>query len=306
MMHRMARLLAMLLILTGVTGCRSGPALPLDDAYTLGYFDRRRAVESLDLIERTLHETGLVEPRWFAQVPAVRESVQSATTQVQVRAALTSLLATLNDPHYALLIANAPSTVESQVAYEPINVDARQLNGVIYIRIARFRDPQSTLEEVAQVLRSYPAAPGVVIDLQGNSGGVLGMAQGLAGFFVDGGSLGTLVKQRQGIDLTVYPRQPTFRGKVAILIDANTASAAEIFAMGMKGMGRATLFGQTTAGATRASAVMDLPNGDRLQYVLADYQRPAPLLNHTAGIQPDFAADPAPALQAAILFVSQP
>ncbi|MEO7965777.1 MAG: S41 family peptidase [Gemmatimonadaceae bacterium] len=120
----------------------------------------------------------------------------------------------------------------------------------------------------------------IVIDLRGNPGGVAAMVMGVGGHFVDTAvSLGTMSSRGLTMRYLANPRrvgghgesvQP-FHGALAILVDGVTVSTSEIFAGGMQQIGRARIFGETTPGEALPSAVMKLPNGDVMQYVVGDF-----------------------------------
>lgn len=134
-------------------------------------------------------------------------------------------------------------------------------------------------------------AKGVVIDLRGNPGGVIGMAVGLMGFLVDapGTSLGTMVTRGFEMKLPVSPRVSTQRyaGRVAVLIDDQSGSTSEVFAQGAKESGRARLFGQTSAGQAVASEIETLPNGDRFQLAIGDFVSAGGYRIDGKGVVPD-------------------
>ncbi|MGH9593955.1 MAG: S41 family peptidase, partial [Bryobacteraceae bacterium] len=100
-----------------------------------------------------------------------------------------------------------------------------------------------------------------------------GMAMGMAGFLVDkpDSRLGTMYMRDTKLDFVVNPRVNVFGGPVAILIDACSASTSEIFAGGLKDLGRARVFGTRSAAAALPSAFERLPNGDGFQYAMANY-----------------------------------
>ncbi len=151
---------------------------------------------------------------------------------------------------------------------------SRKLGGDIgYIAFNLFLDPARLMPEFGDTLRSYAASPGVMIDLRGNPGGLGIMALGMAGWFIDKPDqrLGTMHTRQAPLKFTVNPRLPTFTGRVAFLVDGCSASTSEIFAGGMKDLGRARVFGTRTAGAALPSAIDRLPNGDGFQHALADY-----------------------------------
>jgi len=123
-------------------------------------------------------------------------------------------------------------------------------------------------------------AHGLIIDLRGNPGGVIGMLAGVSGHVLDTVvSLGEL-KTRSGVlRFAANPRRvdrsgtlrAPFAGPVAILVDEFSASTSEFFASGMQGLGRARVFGTRSAGMALPAAAGKLPSGDVLMHVLADH-----------------------------------
>jgi carboxyl-terminal processing protease len=151
---------------------------------------------------------------------------------------------------------------------------SRRIGGDIgYIAFNLFLDPARLMPEFGDALKSCAECRGVIIDLRGNPGGLGIMALGMAGWFMDKADarLGTMHTRQAPLKFTVNPRQPTYTGRVAFLVDGCSASTSEIFAGGMKDLGRARVFGTRTAGAALPSAIDRLPNGDGFQHALADY-----------------------------------
>src|SRR4029079_19271517 len=99
------------------------------------------------------------------------------------------------------------------------------------------------------------------------------MALGMAGYPVDKPNqrLGTMYMRDSTLNFVVNPRADVLSAPVAVLVDGCSASTSEIFAGGMKDLGRARVFGTRTAGAALPSAIDRLPNGDAFQHALADY-----------------------------------
>ena len=59
-------------------------------------------------------------------------------------------------------------------------------DGAGYIHFNEFLDPVSIMPQFAEAaLKSFRGAPGVILDLRGNPGGIGIMAMGIAGFFID-------------------------------------------------------------------------------------------------------------------------
>src|ERR1700688_1683989 len=73
------------------------------------------------------------------------------------------------------------------------------------------------------------------------------------------------------LNCVINPRAEVFAGPVAVLVDGSSASTSEIFAGGLKDLGRARIFGTRTAAAALPSVIQKLPNGDGFQYAVANY-----------------------------------
>ncbi len=137
---------------------------------------------------------------------------------------------------------------------------------------------------------------GIVLDLRGNLGGVAGLLMGVSGFFVDSAmSLGTLTARQAQLRYVVNPRRANgrgelvrpFDGRLAILVDPLSASASELFTAGLRDIGRARVFGDTTAGEALPAAVGRLPNGDLFMHVIADFHAPSGRRVEATGVVPD-------------------
>jgi carboxyl-terminal processing protease len=141
---------------------------------------------------------------------------------------------------------------------------------------------------------------GIIVDLRGNPGGLGFMVAGVGGHFLDSiVSLGTMRTRGSELRFVVNPRRATSRGepvrpyggRLAILIDPLTGSTSEIFAAGMQAIGRARIFGETSAGQALPAMATRLPTGDVLLHVTADLVAPDGRRVEGRGVVPD---EPAP------------
>jgi carboxyl-terminal processing protease len=163
---------------------------------------------------------------------------------------------------------------------------ARLRGGVGYVRFNLFAAP--VLEKFCAALRSMKDAPGLVLDLRGNRGGLLGLVYGLGGLVETRPVSFGVMRTRAGWhDLGIVPQKNGYRGRLVVLIDAETQSAAEIFAGGVQSSGRAVVVGQRSAGATLPSAAKELPTGAILQYAFADFVAADGRLIEGAGVEPN-------------------
>lgn len=166
--------------------------------------------------------------------------------------------------------------------------------GIGYIYVSGFFDPAGVMAAFGAAMTEFMDAPGVVIDLRGNPGGIGVMAMGMAGWLIDkeGAVMGRMITRDSELKFAISPRPVTYSGPVAILIDGLTASTAEIMAAGLRDLGRARLFGTRTAGAALPSMIEQLPNGDGFQYAVADYVSEGGQPLEGLGAAPDVEAPP--------------
>ncbi len=131
-------------------------------------------------------------------------------------------------------------------------------------------------------------APGIIIDLRGNSGGFDGVGQGLAGLLLDKKiSLG-MSRSRDGYEnYIVYPQKNPYTGPIVILVDSMSGSASESFSGGMQSIGRAVVVGEKSGGADLDAAVDTLPTGALLLYAYADFVTAKGVSLEGRGVTPD-------------------
>lgn len=162
----------------------------------------------------------------------------------------------------------------------------RMDNGIGYIRFNAFVPP--LMEKLCGAIREMRDAPGLIIDLRGNQGGLLGMIGGLSGLIDPRQiSLGSMQTRGGRSDFLTFPQTNVYGGTLVILIDGSTQSAAEIFASGMQENNRAKVVGERSAGNTLPSVIKELPTGALFQYGFANYRTPRGTILEGRGVVPD-------------------
>lgn len=145
-----------------------------------------------------------------------------------------------------------------------------------YITIQSFSEP--TADQFDQVLDKLAKQPlkGVVIDLRSNPGGLLESAVELVSRFVEGKTVVTM-KDREGRRSTAisqYNLKRQWPYPVAILIDEDSASAAEIFAGVLKDYKQAIVVGTHSYGKASVQEVKELIDGASAKITIAKYFLP--------------------------------
>jgi carboxyl-terminal processing protease len=153
----------------------------------------------------------------------------------------------------------------------------------------------STKDELRKAIQDLSArgATNFALDLRGNSGGLLDVGVDLAGLFLREGEL--IRQRRRGEDtqiLRVNKPGPYANLPLFVLIDQNTASAAEILAGSLKSHQRAIVIGRPTMGKESIQLIFTLQDGSSLHITNGRWWIPnlsPPIAHH--GIQPDILID---------------
>jgi carboxyl-terminal processing protease len=149
--------------------------------------------------------------------------------------------------------------------------------GIAYIRLSRFTETTATEfgDALAEVREA--AAAGLVLDLRGNPGGLLGQAVDVADRFVPMGDVIVEVRGRNPSESRTYRSTPTPKCRVplVVLVDEGSASAAEIVAGAIQDHHLGTLIGRPTFGKGSVQSVFGLEAGNALKLTTAHYFTPS-------------------------------
>ncbi|MBI4328385.1 MAG: PDZ domain-containing protein [Chloroflexi bacterium] len=180
--------------------------------------------------------------------------------------------------------------VSRTLVAEP-SVGRASLSGdVSYIRIWRFA--QTTGQEFHQRLQESleTGARGILLDLRFNPGGTIEDAVDVAGQF-----LGEKLILYE-VDSTGKRQDWKARGggppaaltiSLVVLVDQNTASAAEVVAGALQDYGRARLFGTTTYGKGAIQIFKELRDGSAIYLTVGRWYTPSGHPTQGQGVVPD-------------------
>jgi carboxyl-terminal processing protease len=146
---------------------------------------------------------------------------------------------------------------------------------------------------------------GLIIDLRDNPGGMLSAAAKLVSQFVKDGPM-VYIKDRDGIvDQINVEQGQDWNIPIVVLVNENSASAAEIMTADLKDYGKATIIGEKTYGKGTVQDVIPLKSGGVLKMTIDEYVPPKhETINHV-GITPDILVkNPDEQLLAAILYLT--
>lgn len=161
-------------------------------------------------------------------------------------------------------------------------------NNIGYIQIISFISSDLT-KEFVEALNKTQNCDGLILDLRGNTGGLMPNAIVIADMFLTQGHIVSIVdrnKQKSNIDAQTKPyaiSKPT-----VLLIDEATASASEILSGALKENQKAILVGKKTYGKGMIQRIYPLPNQTGMNLTIAKYLTPKGNDINKKGIKPDY------------------
>lgn len=169
------------------------------------------------------------------------------------------------------------------------SVESEMINNDIgYIKISSFIG-LNVAEHFLQAVEQTKNSKGLIIDLRGNTGGLLPNALLIASLFIPNGEIVSVVDRNGSIMPLNAQRQDLIVDKpTVILVDGATASASEILSGALSDYGIATLVGQKTFGKGMIQKIYPLPNRTGLNLTIAKYLTPKGTDINKVGIIPDY------------------
>jgi len=170
-------------------------------------------------------------------------------------------------------------------------VQTQHFDNIAYAKLDSFSENSAQrLGEALSDLEKQPESA-LIIDLRGNSGGLLNAAQDIVSMFVSQGPV-VYIKEREGNPKQLPIKSELYRGysfPIVVLVNSTTASASEILAGALKDNKRATLVGTRTFGKGLVQTVIPLAdNRTAISITTARYLTPAKTDINKTGIEPDY------------------
>lgn len=177
----------------------------------------------------------------------------------------------------------------------PSLTKARRYGQFAYLSLSRFQEGSS--EEIADALLALEIesktanAPiqGVILDLRNNHGGLLSAAIDVADLFLTQGVITYTTGQatQHQKQYLATERELITEIPLIILINQQSASAAEIVAGALQDHQRALIVGENSYGKGSVQYAVPLNNGDAIRYTIARYYTPDGKSIQDEGITPD-------------------
>jgi carboxyl-terminal processing protease len=185
---------------------------------------------------------------------------------------------TVKRPGYATKII---MTIErDEITIDDVNYSDMVQSGVAYIRLTGFTDKAgSELRQAIKDIQAQGTIEALILDLRGNSGGLLEAAVEVLGVFLPKGT--TVVKTKGFRDgehtFQTHTNPILLDVPLAVLVDRGSASASEIVAGALQDLDRAIIVGTETFGKGLVQKVynIDKNSSTKIKVTTAKYYIPS-------------------------------
>ena len=185
-----------------------------------------------------------------------------------------------NDQKLDLTIERAPLVVPT------VEIDVPR-SGIGYIRIPDFEsDMPDLVHEGLSELMQEPIDR-LVVDLRDNPGGFLHAAIDVATEFIDRGPVVETIGPEEAFEYDAREGGLATQLEIAVLVNAGTASAAEILAAALRDRRGALIIGEPTFGKDAVQIAFELNNGGEFNVAIARWLSPNGTTVAGTGILPD-------------------
>jgi carboxyl-terminal processing protease len=165
--------------------------------------------------------------------------------------------------------------IRDEIPHPSVDLKYEIRPGIEYLHLTNFQE--TTAREVEEAIDGFPNIKGLVFDMRGNPGGMLSQAVEICDHLLAKGQ--TIVSQRG----RAYPDQVytathgngghTF--PIVVIVNRNTASAAEIVSGALQDHDRALIVGETTFGKGLVQTVYNLSDNTGLALTTYHYYTPS-------------------------------
>ncbi len=160
-----------------------------------------------------------------------------------------------------------------------------------YIQITSFIG-STTPNEFLEALEKTKNTKGLILDLRGNTGGLLPNAVFIANLFIPQGNIVSIVgRNGYKYDINAQNTEFSIHKPTIVLVDGNSASASEILSGALKDYNKAKLLGTKTYGKGMVQKIIPMPNETGINLTVAKYLTPKGTDINKKGITPDISVD---------------
>jgi carboxyl-terminal processing protease len=232
----------------------------------------------------------------FEGTPAFKAGIRPGDTIMSVdgksadgldSAAVATMLKGPKGTHVSVVMAregkDTPMTfdlVRDEIPRYSVDLSFMLKPGIGYIHVTNFME--TTSREVGDALEKFHAANGdlhgLIIDLRGNPGGLLNEAVNMSDKFLQKGQI--VVSQRgrafpDQVYRAAHGEEGSDKFPIVVIVNRNTASAAEIVSGALQDHDRALIVGETTFGKGLVQTVFQISENTGLALTTYHYYTPS-------------------------------
>lgn len=172
--------------------------------------------------------------------------------------------------------------------FDIATVSGELLEGHIgYIRIVSFRE--NTTEQFHNILQDLlrQGADSLIFDVRDNGGGLLSALEKMLDPILPEGEIATATYHNGVTETVMTSDEEELDMPIAVLVNGNSASAAELFSASLRDFRQAKLIGTQTFGKGIMQVTTRMQDGGGLTLTVATYQTTASPCYHGVGLTPD-------------------
>ncbi len=172
--------------------------------------------------------------------------------------------------------------------FDLITVIGELLDGNVgYIRISNFRENTvAQFQDILDVLLAN-GAESIIFDVRDNGGGLLSSLEQILDPLLPEGVIATATYQDGNSETVVYSDASELELPMVVLVNENSASAAELFSASLRDFDKAQLVGTTTYGKGVMQNTIRMDDGGGLTLTVATYQTVKSECYQGVGLTPD-------------------
>ena len=169
------------------------------------------------------------------------------------------------------------------------SVSGRLIDGYVgYIKIDSFKE--NTSEQFIEILQRLTSngAEALVFDLRDNSGGLVTALEECLDPLLPEGVIATAEYKDGHTETLVYSDSSELDMPMAVIVNNETASAAELFAAALRDFGKAKLIGEQTHGKGVMQSTTEFESGGAVVLTVAEYRTAKSECYDGIGLSPDY------------------
>lgn len=161
-------------------------------------------------------------------------------------------------------------------------------NNIGYIKIKSFMGTNTSTDFI-EALKSTEGTDGLILDLRGNTGGLLYNAVVISNLFIDHGKIVSIVyRNGEQKDIRAKNGLTLINKPTVVLVNERTASASEIVSGALKDNKKAILVGTKTYGKGLVQQIIPMENKTGINITTSKYLTPNGSDINKTGIAPDY------------------